>query len=78
MSARAHHRSRDEVETLLARMDVVEPLVNAVCTVHPDALEQADRLDRDAADGRSRGPLHGRPRSSIMHGASPPCRRPAP
>ena len=53
-------RSRDEVERLLARMDVVEPMVNAVCTIHPDALEQADRLDREAADGRPRGPLHGR------------------
>ena len=52
--------SRDEVERLLARMDVVEPMVNAVCTVHPDALGQADRLDREAADGRPRGPLHGR------------------
>ncbi|MCF6376857.1 amidase [Nocardioides KLBMP 9356] len=52
--------ARDEVEALLARMDVVEPLVNAVCTVHPDALGQADRLDREAAEGRSRGPLHGR------------------
>ncbi|RYC13222.1 amidase family protein [Nocardioides zhouii] len=53
-------RSCDEVSALLDRMDVVEPLVNAVCTVHPDALEQADRLDREAAAGRVRSPLHGR------------------
>ena len=52
--------ARDEVERLLARMAVVEPLVNAVCTPHPDALAQADALDREAADGRRRGPLHGR------------------
>jgi amidase len=41
-------------------MDVVEPLVSSVCTVHPDALAQADRLDREAAGGHVRGPLHGR------------------
>ena len=52
--------SREEVERLLARMEVVEPLVNAVCTPHPDAAAQAEALDREAADGRSRGPLHGR------------------
>ena len=43
----AHHRSREEVEALLARMDVVQPLVNAVCTVHPGALEQADHAAVD-------------------------------
>ncbi len=58
--ARRTTRSRDEVSALLARMDAVEPLVNAVCTVHPDALGQADRLDREAAAGHLRGPLHGR------------------
>lgn len=52
--------ARDEVERLLDRMAVVEPLVNAVCTLHPDALGQADLLDREAADGRRHGPLHGR------------------
>ncbi len=53
-------RARDEVSALLDRMERVEPLVNAVCTASPDALDQADRLDREAADGRTRGPLHGR------------------
>ena len=53
-------RSRSEVERLLARAEVVEPLVNAVCTPHPEALAQADRLDAEAADGSVRGPLHGR------------------
>ena len=60
MARTAGTSSRDEVSGLLARMDVVDPLVNAVCTRHPDALEQADRLDREAAEGRARGPLHGR------------------
>ena len=52
--------ARAEVEALLARAEVVEPLLNAICTPHPAALDQADRLDREAADGRVRGPLHGR------------------
>src|SRR5215207_2997363 len=52
--------SRTEVERLLARIDDIDPQVNAVCTRHPEALEQADRLDREAAEGRTRSPLHGR------------------
>lgn len=52
--------ARDEVEALLARAEDVEPLAHAICTPHPGALDQADLLDREAAEGRSRGPLHGR------------------
>src|SRR3954469_16492045 len=42
-------------------MDEVEGLIASVCTRNDAALEQADRLDAEARDGRSRGPLHGRP-----------------
>jgi amidase len=52
--------ARDEVEELLDRIESVEPLVNAICTLNPEALELADRLDREAAEGRVRSPLHGR------------------
>lgn len=52
--------ARTSVEELLARIEAVDPLVNAVCTPHPEALAQADRLDQEAASGRVRGPLHGR------------------
>ena len=51
--------SREHVEQLLDRIESVDPLTNAVCTLHPDALDQADDRDREAAEGRSRGPLHG-------------------
>lgn len=49
-----------EVERLLARIAEVDPVVRAVCTVHPDALGQARARDAESAAGRSRGPLHGR------------------
>lgn len=52
--------ARDEVEQLLARIDSTDQRLRAVCTPHPDALGQADRLDREARDGRVRSPLHGR------------------
>lgn len=52
--------ARAAAEALLARIEAVDPLVNAVCTLHPDALAQADHLDEEAAAGRARGPLHGR------------------
>ena len=52
--------AREEVERLLDRIDAVDGLTNAVCTLHPEALAQADRLDAEAAEGRVRSPLHGR------------------
>jgi amidase len=53
--------SREQVEASLARMDEVDGLIASVCTRNDAALEEADRLDEDARDGRIRGPLHGRP-----------------
>ncbi len=49
------------VDASLARIREVDPLVNSVCTLNPAALDQAAELDRETTDGRSRGPLHGRP-----------------
>ena len=34
---------------------------NAICTLHPGALDQAAERDREAADGGGAGPLHGVP-----------------
>ncbi len=51
---------QDEVGALLDRIADVDPLINAVCTLNPDALDQAAALDAESAEGRSRGPLHGR------------------
>ncbi len=53
--------ARDRVERLLDRIESVDLHTNAVCTLHPDALAQAETLDAEAAAGRVRGPLHGVP-----------------
>ncbi len=53
--------SRDHVERLLDRIESVDVHTNAVCTLHPDALGQAEARDAEDADGRRRGPLHGVP-----------------
>jgi amidase len=53
--------SVEQVEQLLDRIETVDVHTNAVCTLHPDALGQAAGRDREAADGRGRGPLHGVP-----------------
>src|SRR5579871_1256467 len=37
------------------------PGLNAIIETNPDAVEIADRLDRERAAGRTRGPLHGIP-----------------
>jgi amidase len=60
MASPSQPRARAGVEQLLARIEAVDPQVNAICTAHPEALAQADRLDRETAEGGVRGPLHGR------------------
>ena len=53
--------SREVVLQYLARIATFEDKLNAVITVNPDALEEADVLDRERASGKIRGPLHGIP-----------------
>jgi amidase len=53
--------SREIVQQYLARIALYEDKLNAVITVNPRALEEAGALDRERAQGRLRGPLHGIP-----------------
>lgn len=53
--------SRELVEAHLLRIALHEDAVNAVMDVNDHALEIADRLDAERAEGRVRGPLHGIP-----------------
>jgi amidase len=56
--------SRALVEWYLGRIDSIDrsgPAINAVLEANPDALDIAAGLDRERAQGRVRGPLHGVP-----------------
>ena len=53
--------SRELVEAHLVRIAMYEERVNATIDVNPRALEMPTRLDRERAEGRVRGPLHGIP-----------------
>jgi len=53
--------SRALVEAHLLRIALYEERVNAVISINANALEEADRLDQERAEGRVRGPLHGIP-----------------
>lgn len=53
--------SRQLVEAHLVRVALYEHRVNAVISVNEHALAEADRLDRERAEGNVRGPLHGIP-----------------
>ncbi|MFB3854445.1 MAG: amidase family protein [Vicinamibacterales bacterium] len=53
--------SREIVMQSLARIAAYEETLNAVLTVNPRAVEQAEALDRERAQGKVRGPLHGVP-----------------
>ena len=53
--------SRALVSQYLARLGMYEDRLHAAIVVNPRALEEADRLDRERAAGKLRGPLHGIP-----------------
>lgn len=56
--------ARQLTEAYLARiagLDQAGPRLNSVIETNPDAVEIADRLDRERAAGQVRGPLHGIP-----------------
>ena len=55
---------RQIVQIYLDRIDAVDDrgiALHAVITVNPDALQIADSLDQELANGKHRGPLHGIP-----------------
>lgn len=53
--------SRHIVEQYLQRIALYNDKINALITVNPKALEEADRLDQERKAGKVRGPLHGIP-----------------
>ena len=53
--------SRTIVQQYLTRIAMYEDKLHAAITVNPKALEEAEALDRERAQGRIRGPLHGIP-----------------
>lgn len=53
--------SRAIVQQYLDRVAKYEDRLNAIITLNPRALEEADARDRERAQGKVRGPLHGIP-----------------
>src|SRR5262249_48396799 len=53
--------AREIVRQYLTRIATYEDKLNAVIVVNPHALEEAEALDRERAQGKLHGPLHGRP-----------------
>jgi amidase len=53
--------SHDLVTLYLTRFALYEDKLHAAITVNPKALEEADALDRERAQHKLRGPLHGIP-----------------
>ena len=51
----------DLTQIYLNRIDSLEPLVNAMITINPEAIEIAAELDKEIEAGKYRGPLHGIP-----------------
>jgi amidase len=53
--------SREIVSQYLIRLALYEDRLNAAIFVNPRALEEAEAFDRERAQGKVRGPLHGIP-----------------
>jgi amidase len=53
--------SRDLVVQYLSRIGLYEDKLHCIITANPHALQEADERDRERAQGRVRGPLHGIP-----------------
>src|SRR5437867_384347 len=53
--------SRELVQQYLTRIALYDGRLHATISVNPNALKEADGLDRERARGRLRGPLHGIP-----------------
>jgi amidase len=53
--------SRELVERYLTRIQQYDRQLKAIIAVNPHARDDADRLDRERAAGKVRGPLHGIP-----------------
>jgi amidase len=53
--------AREIVRQCLTRIATYEDRLNAVIVVNPRAIEEAEALDRERAQGKLRGPLHGIP-----------------
>ncbi len=53
--------SRQLTEQYLQRIATYEDRLNAIITVNPHALAEADAMDQERAAGKVRGPLHGIP-----------------
>lgn len=59
--AKGQVTSRQLVEQYLQRIAIYEDRINATLAVNARALDEADQLDRERAQGKLRGPLHGIP-----------------
>src|SRR6185436_16255144 len=53
--------SRELVLQYLTRIAIYEDRLHAALAVNADALKEAEQLDRERAQGKVRGPLHGIP-----------------
>jgi amidase len=53
--------SRELVQQYLMRIALYDKKLNAVIAVNPNVLREAEERDRERAQGRLRGPLHGIP-----------------
>lgn len=53
--------SRELVTQYLIRIAVYDHILHAAIAINPNALKEAEQLDRERAQGKVRGPLHGIP-----------------
>ena len=53
--------ARSLVEKYLSRIEEIDSVLGSIMETNPDAIQIAERLDAEMANGKIRGPLHGIP-----------------
>jgi amidase len=59
---------RQVVADYLTRIEAIDnkgPELNSIIYVNPEAIQIAEELDKEVAEGKTRGPLHGVPTQKI-------------
>ncbi len=59
--ANGQYTAKSIVEMYLKRIEEVNPLINAILELNPEAIAIAEALDKERQEKGSRGPLHGIP-----------------
>ena len=58
---------QEVAQAYLDRIKAIDPKLNSVLTINPEAMKIAEQLDQELKEGKVRGNMHGIPAVSYTH-----------